>query len=200
MAGVRSFSATCVGPSASTELGELAPGERISPAEVGRRFGVSAMPVRDALRLLEQDGLVEMASRRWTRVVELSLEQAQELVPLVSLLEQYAVSNATAASDENLERLRRANEAFRRAIEDSDAAALVRADAEFHDTLVELAANASLVRALRDARTRIRLFRPQVVWAPVGCGFGQRSPAHHRLPRGGRFLRCRRCGRGELAA
>jgi DNA-binding GntR family transcriptional regulator len=143
--------------------GELAPGERISPAEVGRGFGVSAMPVRDALRLLEQDGLVEMASRRWTRVVELSLEQAQELVPLVALLEQYAVSNATAAGDENLERLRSANEAFRRAIDDSDAAALVRADAEFHDTLVELAANASLVRALRDARTRIRLFRPQVV-------------------------------------
>ena len=143
--------------------GALAPGERISPAEVGRRLGVSAMPVRDALRLLEQDGLVEMASRRWTRVVELTPEQVQELVPLVSLLEQYAVSNATATSDGILERLRRTNEAFETAIGDGDAAALIKADAEFHDTLVELAANASLVRALRDARARIRLLRPQVV-------------------------------------
>lgn len=143
--------------------GELASGERISPAEVGSRFGVSAMPVRDALRLLEQDGLVEMASRRWTRVVELTPEQIQELVPLVALLEQYAVSTAITAGDEILERLRRANETFGRAIEDSDVAALIKADAEFHDTLVELTANSSLVRALRDARARVRLFRPQVV-------------------------------------
>ena len=70
---------------------------------------------------------------------------------------------ARRAPVRRLERLRRANAAFGRAIEDSDAAALINADADFHDTLVRLAANASLIRALRDARARIRLLRPQVV-------------------------------------
>lgn len=143
--------------------GELAPGERISPADLGRQYGVSAMPVREALRLLEQDGLVEMASRRWTRVVELTSAQVQELVPLVALLEQYALSTAMEVPSDILERLRQANTSFAASIEASDPAALISADADFHDALVDLAGNASLMRALRDARARIRLLRPQVV-------------------------------------
>ena len=121
------------------------------------------MPVRDALALLERDGLVETAARRWTRVVELSPELVEELVPLVSLLEQYAVSSAPNVSEAALTRLRAANAAFAAAIEEGDAIASIEADTNFHDTLVELAANRSLERALTDARTRIRLLRPQVV-------------------------------------
>jgi DNA-binding GntR family transcriptional regulator len=143
--------------------GSLAPGARISSAETARRFGVSPMPVRDALALLEKDGLVETAARRWTRVVELSPELVEELVPLVSLLEQYAVSSAPAVSDESLARLRAANAAFAAAVEEGDPTASIEADIIFHDTLVELAANRSLERALGDARTRIRLLRPQVI-------------------------------------
>jgi DNA-binding GntR family transcriptional regulator len=70
------------------------------------------MPVRDALALLEQDGLVETAARRWTRVVELSPALVEELVPLVSLLDQYAISSAPVVSKEALDRLRIANETF----------------------------------------------------------------------------------------
>jgi DNA-binding GntR family transcriptional regulator len=128
--------------------GTLAPGMRISPAETARRLGVSPMPVRDALALLEREGLVETAPRRWTRVVELSPELLEELVPLVSLLEQYAVSTAPAVSNDALDRLRRANAAFAAAIEDNDVKAAIDADTRFHDTLVELAANRSLERAL----------------------------------------------------
>jgi DNA-binding FadR family transcriptional regulator len=134
--------------------GTLAPGMRISPAETARRLGVSPMPVRDALALLEREGLVETAPRRWTRVVELSPELLEELVPLVSLLVQYAVSTAPAVSNDALDRLRRANAAFAAAIEDNDVKAAIDADTRFHDTLVELAANRSLERALVDVRTR----------------------------------------------
>lgn len=143
--------------------GTLAPGTRISPAETARRFGVSPMPVRDALGLLEKDGLVETAPRRWTRVVELSPELVEELVPLVSLLEQYALSSASTVPPDALARLRHANAAFAAAIERDDVMASVQADTSFHDTLVELAENRSLERALSDARIRIRLLRPQVI-------------------------------------
>lgn len=143
--------------------GRLPPGTRISPAETARRFGVSPMPVRDALGLLEKEGLVETAARRWTRVVSLSPELVEELVPLVSLLEQYALTTAPTVSDDALTRLRAANAALTAAIDDGDVTAVVNADAAFHDTLVDLAGNRSLDRALRDARTRIRLLRPQVM-------------------------------------
>jgi DNA-binding GntR family transcriptional regulator len=167
--------------------GELAPGERISPAGVARRFGVSAMPVRDALRQLEQDGLVEIVARRWTRVIELDPELVEELVTLASLLERHAVASAKAVSDEQLEHLRHANAAFAAALSAGDVPASLRADGEFHDGLVALAANRSLERALRDLRTRTLLLRPRVI-APE---FAAQSVADHqsiieRLERGDR--------------
>jgi DNA-binding GntR family transcriptional regulator len=87
----------------------------------------------------------------------------EELVPLVSLLEQYAVSSAATISDDGLAQLRGANAALAAAIDAGDVMASVEADTRFHDTLVELAANRSLERALGDARIRIRLLRPQVI-------------------------------------
>jgi DNA-binding GntR family transcriptional regulator len=143
--------------------GRLTPGARISPAETARRFGVSPMPVRDALSRLEKEGLVEVSARRWTRVVELSPELVEEIVPLVSLLEQFAITSAPAISEQAVERLRAANAEFSAAITVGDVAASIEADSTFHDTLVDLAGNGSLERALSDARIRIRLLRPQVI-------------------------------------
>jgi DNA-binding GntR family transcriptional regulator len=142
------------------------------------------MPVRDALALLEQDGLVETAARRWTRVVELSPALVEELVPLVSLLDQYAISSAPVVSKEALDRLRIANETFAAAIASGDVTAYIHADTEFHDALVELAANRSLERALRDARTHIRLLRVPRTRRP-----GRRSPRRgSELAQGDRAL------------
>ncbi len=143
--------------------GELTPGARISPADVARCFGVSTMPVRDALRRLEQEGLVETASRRWTRVVELGPELVEELVPLVSLLEQHAVRTAAPVSAEALTGLREANAAFEAAASAGDVQACIDADTLFHDRLVGLAPGQMLERTAREPRSRLRLLRPQVV-------------------------------------
>ena len=121
------------------------------------------MPVRDALALLEQEGLVERAARRWTRVVELSPALVEELVPLVSLLEQYGVSSAAAVALPAIAELRGANAELREAIEAGDVRSASEADSRFHEGLVELAENRSLERALSEARTRLRLLRPQVM-------------------------------------
>jgi DNA-binding GntR family transcriptional regulator len=171
--------------------GRLAAGERISPAETARRFGVSQMPVRDALALLEQDGLVETAARRWTRVVTLSPELVEELLPLVAVLEQFAVSSAPSIPAEALDRMRAANEQMQEAIEAGDATSYIGADAIFHDTLVEIAPNHSLERALREARTQIRLLRPQVLKPDDGVA----SLVDHR-----KIIECLERGDQEAAA
>jgi DNA-binding GntR family transcriptional regulator len=143
--------------------GELEAGERIAVSALAERFGVSAMPVRDALRQLEQEGIVETSMRRWTRVVALDPALVGEIVPLVSLLEQYAIRTAPELRSASVDEVARANDAFGRAVADGDAAGFIRADTEFHDALVALAGNESLERLLRDARTRIRLLRGRVV-------------------------------------
>ncbi len=139
--------------------GELPAGSRVSPIEVAGRFGISTMPVRDALRHLEQDGLVETSARRWTRVVELDPDTVEEIVPLLLVLERHAILSAPELSGEILDRMRHANDDLRRAIADGDVARRIDADARFHDAVVELARNPSLERMVRDARARIRLLR-----------------------------------------
>lgn len=156
--------------------GELAPGERLSPAQLARRFDVSTMPVRDALQLLEQEGLVETAARRWTRVVELDLHLVEELLPIVSLLEQHALATAPPPEPGQLEHLRAANERFAAALGGGELAAAIAADADFHAGLVALAHNRSLEHTIRHAETRLRLLRSRVVHPD----FGLASAEDHR--------------------
>jgi DNA-binding GntR family transcriptional regulator len=143
--------------------GELAPGERLSPAGIAASFGVSAMPVRDALRVLEQEGLVETAARRWTRVVELDPALVEEIVPLVALLERHAVSSVESLSEDDVAALRRTNAKFAKAVASSDVVASIEADTAFHEALVGLAGNRSIERALRDAWGHVRLLRARVL-------------------------------------
>jgi DNA-binding GntR family transcriptional regulator len=59
--------------------GRYAPGERITETTVASEFGVSHAPVREALRMLERSGLVEIAPYRGARVRELSVREVTEL-------------------------------------------------------------------------------------------------------------------------
>lgn len=150
--------------------GAISPGTRISPSEMAERFGVSTMPVRDALQLLEQEGLVETAARRWTRVVEVDTSAIAEAGPLVALLEQYALAAAGHPDTDEIAHLRAVNARYAEALERADTAELIAADAAFHDAVVALAHNPTLERLVRDARNRIHLFRASVIRPEVSAG------------------------------
>lgn len=66
--------------------GVYGPGDRIREVEVAERLGISRAPVREALRILEQDGLVEIAPFRGARVVSLQNEQIADLFDLLGTL------------------------------------------------------------------------------------------------------------------
>ena len=70
--------------------GRLLPGERLVEEQLTRRFGISRAPLREALRLLGQQGLVEHLPRRGVRVAELSARDIDELFGLRDALERYA--------------------------------------------------------------------------------------------------------------
>lgn len=59
--------------------GDLAPGSRIVEQELAAEFGVSRGPIRDALRILEREGLVTILARRATVVTELSIDEVREI-------------------------------------------------------------------------------------------------------------------------
>jgi DNA-binding GntR family transcriptional regulator len=74
--------------------GALVPGERLIEEQLTRRFGTSRAPLREALRLLGQQGLVEHLPRRGVRVTELSRQDVDELFSLRDVLERFAVQAA----------------------------------------------------------------------------------------------------------
>ena len=74
--------------------GELAPGQRLVEEQIGQRFAISRAPLREALRLLANEGLVEHLPRRGVRVTELSMQDVDELFGLRAVLEEYAARQA----------------------------------------------------------------------------------------------------------
>jgi DNA-binding GntR family transcriptional regulator len=79
------------------ELGELAPGTPLSELSLVERTGASRTPVREALRRLASEGLVDLVPRQGARVSRVSLQSVRDLFDFRGLLEPAAVRQATEA-------------------------------------------------------------------------------------------------------
>ncbi len=137
--------------------GTLAPGERLRDQELCAWLGLSRTPVREALGRLEQDGLVETAPQRFTRVAPLDRRAARDAFPVVAavhaLAAELAVPRLTAA---DLDAMRAANDRFAGALRSNDVDAALAADDDFHSVFVTASANAELPRVLDRVVPRVR--------------------------------------------
>src|SRR3954470_21236680 len=136
--------------------GTLAPGERLIEEQLTRRFGTSRAPLREALRLLGQQGLVEHLPRRGVRVVELSPRDIDELFSLRDALEQFALRSALTAgpSAGALEQLRLAVETMERTSRAEQAVA----HRDFHLALAALADHAHLRHVYESILLQLQLY------------------------------------------
>ncbi len=137
--------------------GTLAPGERLRDQELCAWLGLSRTPVREALGRLEQDGLVETAPQRFTRVAPLDRRAARDAFPVVAAVHALAAELAVprlVAGD--LDTMRAANEHFASALRRTDVDAALGADDDFHNVFVIASANAELPRVLDRLVPRVR--------------------------------------------
>lgn len=120
--------------------GELAEGVKISEDSLARRLGVSRTPVREALRRLSAEGLVEFLPNRGARVVAWTTEDLADLFRARALVESYAASLAAEATDEpavqGLYDLQARMEACARKLDDDSREELGRLDVELHRAVV----------------------------------------------------------------
>jgi len=129
------------------------PGERLVEEQLTRRFGISRAPLREALRLLAQQGLVEHVPRRGVRVATLSDQDIQELYAVRDVLERHAVCEAKPDAEKS--RLRAALEGMRTATDPFDVA---NAHREFHVSVVALAGNRQLAAIYESVLVKIQLY------------------------------------------
>jgi DNA-binding GntR family transcriptional regulator len=129
--------------------GELTPGERVAQEEVATRLGVSVAPVREALRVLEQEGQVTYRPQRGYFVTAFQIADLEEIYGLRSLLEERAVREAMIAiDDEALERIRRAARECADAEDVRDVTAELAANRRFHFAIFEPSGRPHLIRLL----------------------------------------------------
>jgi len=129
--------------------GTLAPGELLHDEEICGWLGLSRTPVRDALARLSEDGLVEIAPQRSTRVTPCGRRDARDLFPLLAAIHALAAELAVpACGREEVAALQGANERYIAELRARHAAEAFAADDAFHAVLVEAADNHLLSRSL----------------------------------------------------
>jgi DNA-binding GntR family transcriptional regulator len=130
--------------------GELRPGERVNQEELAERIGLSVAPVREALRVLEQEGQVTYLPRRGYFVTELRIEDLCEIYELRRILEERAVRTALPGlDDEALGRIRQAAEDCVNAVENGDVASELAANRRFHFAMFEAPSQPHTLRVIR---------------------------------------------------
>lgn len=122
--------------------GQLLPGQDLNSVELATRFGSSRTPVREALALLESNGLIEMRARKRPRVASFGPEQSREVffvrAELISVLTRAAIENAT---DEDIGALDRHVEVLRELAAARDDDRYRWAHFAFFDDLVAMSGN-----------------------------------------------------------
>lgn len=138
--------------------GALAPGERIVENRLTAEFGISRPPLREALRLLEREGLVEQVPRKGARVRTLTLHDVYEICTLRRELERMAVDLGVPVRNPLAMRRFQATLAdMRRAADADDASGFAEHAFEFHVALVALSGHRRLEEAYRSLHQQMLL-------------------------------------------
>ncbi|TRO67701.1 MULTISPECIES: GntR family transcriptional regulator [unclassified Streptomyces] len=157
--------------------GAYAPGAQLREVELSAAMDVSRGPVREALRLLEREGLVHCAWHRGTTVTTLSADDVAELDSLRGALEELAVRQVIAhASDEDLAAIAKSAEVMEGA---ADVHEMVRRDIEFHDAVFAAAGHRRLADAWEAVRCQVHLFLLTRITHSTE-GYLTSVPAEHR--------------------
>ena len=140
--------------------GELQPGERLMELQLAAKLGVSRTPIREAIRMLEQEGLAVTMPRKGAEVARMTLKDMEDVLEVREALDELAAKIACdKITDQQLEKLLIIKDEFVKSMESSDVKKIAEADVKFHDVIYEATDNAKLVNLLSNLREQIYRYR-----------------------------------------
>lgn len=144
--------------------GELKPGERLMEIPLAKRLGVSRTPIREAIRMLELEGLVTMVPRKGAEVARISGDDLKDVLEVRKALESLATNLAGKRITESQKNeLRIAAEEFENATKTGDATTIAHADVKFHDVILNASGNKRLVQMVNNLAERIYRYRLEYI-------------------------------------
>ncbi|MCJ2013548.1 GntR family transcriptional regulator [Methylobacterium sp. J-076] len=147
--------------------GVYAPGERLIERELCEGLGVSRASVREALRRLEAEKLVQIVPHRGPVVAAISVEEARQLYALRAVLEGYAAREfAGKASDAAVEDFAQAARSLREAAATGETERVLQAKSRLYDVMLGQCGNDLVWEILRGMHSRINLLRATSLMHP----------------------------------
>lgn len=148
--------------------GEYPPGARLRQEQLSRELEISRTPLREALRLLERDGLVVVTPKRGVRVITVDHARLLEAYELREVLDGLAARLAAQRGGRDLHvQLRRQLELQEMALHPFNARLWTRLNVAFHMLIVEYANNGLLLRQQSLIRLTGQVFYPELLLEPA---------------------------------
>jgi DNA-binding GntR family transcriptional regulator len=140
--------------------GDLRSGQRLVEQQLSNRLQTSRIPIREAIKKLEQEDLVEkMANKGWV-VRNITKEEIEDTFGIRAVLESYAAYLATErVTDTLIARLESAIRAYREALAHRDTEALMAANTQFHELIYKAAGSQKLYSLINNFRDFIARYR-----------------------------------------
>ncbi len=140
--------------------GDLKPGERLMELQLAAKLGVSRTPIREAIRMLEQEGLAITIPRKGAEVARMTEKDVDDVLQIRCALEELAVrSSCVYITQADIENLEVARDKFRESTETDDITAIAKADEDFHNVLYNASKNPKLQTLLNNLREQMYRYR-----------------------------------------
>ena len=140
--------------------GELQPGERLMELTLAAKLGVSRTPIREAIHMLENEGLAITIPRKGAEVAHMTVKDMEDVLQIRTALETLAAKTSCInITEEELARLKQCMEEFEQTDPDSDVVAIAQMDMVFHDVIYQASDNPKLLNMLNNLRAQMYRYR-----------------------------------------
>lgn len=144
--------------------GEFQPGERLMEVTLANKLGVSRTPVREAIRMLELEGLVVMVPRKGAEVAKITVKDLKDALEVRMAMEALSVRLACERiDDKGKEELKAACIKFKEAINSKLVPAIVEGDEAFHNVIYKASKNNKLINITQNLREQVYRYRVEYV-------------------------------------
>ena len=144
--------------------GVLKPGERLMEIHLADRLGVSRTPIREAIRMLELDGLVTMIPRKGAEVSRISKQDLSDVLEVRRVLDGLATELACKRiTQEDKDKLKAAADDFAKAVAGGNVTKIAQADVAFHDVILSASGNKRLIQMMNNLAERIYRYRLEYI-------------------------------------
>ena len=147
--------------------GDLVPGERLMELQLASKLGVSRTPIREAIRMLEQEGLAITIPRKGAIVAGMTEKDMQDVLEIREALEELSVQVACdKITAEEIAKLHRNMKNFEQSLKSGDLKQMAQADVEFHDVIYQATDNPKLINMLNNLREQMYRYRVEYLKNP----------------------------------